>query len=254
MRFNSWQDFEFFEKDVKYKNRFVHSPFVVEFLNNIRATLPLRKTILPASSILYRSQLGYREYEQDGEIIVAGYKPDRMKPIPFKSAEGRANPKGISYLYLSSDENTSAAELRPNLGQNLSSAKFRINKDLYLVNCYSVNRHYNHIECIFNPPQSQDEISNAIWSMINNAFTKPVTNNDAASDYVPTQFLAEFFRSEGFDGICCKSGQGDGYNYILFNLDNADMISCTVLETKLIRYDFSEITNPYYIQQERNIL
>ena len=252
MGFNSWRDFESFERDVKFNNRYVNSPEVSEFLLNIKKTLPIRERSLVISSILFRAQIGYEEYEDEGQLIVSGYTPKRMKPVKHESSEGRANPKGISYLYLSNDENTSLAELRPNLGQNLSSAQFSVKRNLRVVDCYSVQKHYSYINCIFNPPESQEDITNAIWSMINNAFTKPVTNTDSVSDYVPTQYLAEFFKSEGFDGVCFKSGLGDGHNYILFNLDDADLINCTVMETKSVKYEFTECANRYFVNKDKH--
>ena len=42
---------------------------------------------------------------------------------------------------------------------------------------------------------------------------------------------------------------GVGYNYILFDLEVADLINCTVMETKSIQYEFSECANRYYIQK-----
>ena len=248
--FNTWRDFQEFEKEVKLENRFIHSPLVSEFLANIKRTLPARKRWLANKSILYRAQIGYDENEVEGEPQISGYSPGRMKPISRRGKEGRGNPKGISYLYLSNDENTALAELRPHLGQYLSSAQFAVQRDLYVVDCYSVPRHYSHVECIFNPPVSQEEISNSVWSMINNAFTKPVTNADDASDYVPTQILAEFFKSEGFDGICFKSSMGIGHNFILFNLSDAEVVNCTVMETKAVNFAFSECANRYYVQKK----
>ena len=252
MGFNSWQDFQTFEQAVKYEHRFIHSDEVSEFLSNIKRTLPPRERSVASGSILYRGQIGYEEHESEGQLIVSGFSADRMKPIQRKGKEGRANPKGISYLYLSNDENTALAELRPHLGQYISSAQFQIQRNLRVVDCYSVTRHYSHIECIFNPPVSQDEIGNAVWSMINEAFTRPVTSADEAADYVPTQILAEFFKSEGFDGICFKSSMGQGYNFVLFSLEDAELINCTVMETKSVNYSFNECGNRYYIQKEHN--
>lgn len=249
MGFNNWLDFQQFEKKVKFENRFVHSPVVLEFLSNIKRTLPLRARSVASRSVLYRSQIGYEEHESEGQHIICGFPATRMKPIPHKGKEGRANPKGISYLYLSSDENTALAELRPHLGQYISSAQFQIKRTLRVVDCYSVPRHYSYVECIFNPPVSQEEIGNAVWSMINEAFTKPVRNADDASDYVPTQILAEFFKSEGFDGICFKSSLGKGYNFVLFNLSDAELKTCTVMETKSVVYDFAECANRYCVQK-----
>lgn len=247
MGFNSWKDFQTFESDVKLKNRFVHSAEVLEFFLNVKRTLPARERPLATGSILHRGQLGYDEDESEGGTLIRGFNPKRMKPIPNKGTEGRANPKGISYLYLSNDENTALAELRPHLGQNISSAQFKVQKDLRIVDCYSVPHHYSHIRCFFDPPTSQDEIGNAIWSLINDAFSKPVNNVDQSADYVPTQILAEYFKSQDFNGVCFKSSMGIGYNYILFDLNDAELVNCTVMETTALSYEFKECTNRYYV-------
>ncbi|MES9900334.1 MAG: RES family NAD+ phosphorylase [Sedimenticola sp.] len=175
-----------------------------------------------------------------------------MKPIPFKCCEGRANPKGISYLYLSNGENTSMAELRPHIGENISFAQFKVSKNLKVIDCYSVQKHYSYVHCIFDPPISQEDIGCAIWSMINNAFTKPISNDDSSSDYVPTQILAELFKAEGYDEICFKSSLGKDYNYVLFDLNTADLINCTVMETEAVSYKFTECTNRYYVKNQHN--
>lgn len=251
MGFNSWHDFRNFENNVRYKNRFIHSSEVNEFIINIKETLPKRIKILTKDKILYRAQIGCDEI--DCEVTgmdITGYSPERMKPILNKGIEGRANPKGISYLYLSTDINTSLAELRPNREQYLSSAQFKVRRDLKIVNCYSVPRHYDYFECLFNEPKSQDEIINAVWSMINNAFTKAVTNHDSATDYIPTQFLAEFFRAENFDGLYFKSGVGSGFNVVLFKLDDASLVNCTVMKAKSITYEFEECANRYFIKSD----
>lgn len=250
MGFNSWRDFQDFQREVKLENRFIHAPLVSEFLANIKRTLPDRERSLARGRILYRGQIGHDEHELEGGPEITGYAARRMKPIPNKGKEGRGNPKGISYLYLSNDENTALSELRPHLGQYLSSAQFEIQKDLRLVDCYSVPYHYSYAGCIFNPPVSQEEISNAVWSMINEAFTKPVNNTDDASDYVPTQILAEYFKSQGYDGVCFKSSLGLGHNFILFQLDAAEVATCAVMETKSVNFEFNECTNRYYVQRK----
>lgn len=249
MGFNSWKDFYNFENEVKFENRFVHSEVVSEFLSNIKRTLPSRERSIASGAILYRGQIGYKEFEYEGQLVITGFETSRMKPIPNKGKEGRANPNGISYLYLANEENTALAELRPSLGHYISSAQLQVQRDLKIVDCYSVTRHYTHVECIFNPPKSQEEIGNAVWSMINAAYSKPVSNADETSDYVPTQILAEFFKSQGFDGVCYKSSLGAGYNYILFKLSDADIINCTVMETKTVSYTFIECANSYYVSK-----
>ncbi len=253
MGFNSWKDFENFEKNVKFKNRYMHTDEVKEFLFNIKKSLPAREKVLPKGTVLYRAQIGYDETEIEGQVVICGFSKERMKPLAYKGQEGRANPKGISYLYLSNDENTAMAELRPHTGEYISSAQFKINRNLKIVDCYSVPKHYNYFGCIFDPPTSQEEIGYAIWSMINEAFTKPTKNNDSSSDYVPTQILAELFKADGFDGICFKSSLGIGYNVVLFGLDMANIINCTVMETTSVIYNFSECGNRYYVKEQQTV-
>ncbi len=159
MAFKSWKDYEFYEHNVKYTNRFVHSIEVAEFLANIKATLPAREKILSARKILFRSQIGFDEYEDEGQIIISGSSRTRMKPIPLKGWEGRANPKGISYLYLSNDENTSMAELRPHIGEYISSAQFEVNRTLRLVDCFYVSK-YIVMSRVYSIPHRRKKISN----------------------------------------------------------------------------------------------
>jgi hypothetical protein len=55
---------------------------------------------------------------------------------------------------------------------------------------------------------------------------------------VPTQIIAELFKSKGFDGIWYKSLlSNDGCNLALFNLDDAEVISCGLWEATSIRFD-----------------
>ncbi|MFZ0569740.1 MAG: RES domain-containing protein [Rhodomicrobium sp.] len=43
-----------------------------------------------------------------------------MKPIPNWLSEGRANPRGIPYLYLASTRDTALAEVRPWIGSHIT--------------------------------------------------------------------------------------------------------------------------------------
>ena len=55
------------------------------------------------------------------------YSVDEMgAPPPNLSTHGRANPAGISYLYLSSQSETSIAEVRPHPGEQISVAEFSV--------------------------------------------------------------------------------------------------------------------------------
>jgi hypothetical protein len=249
MIFKSWRDFEEFERHTRFERRYVRSSAAGEFLESLKETLPVRIGDLSKGNILCRSQIGYDEHETEDGPYISGFSETRMKPKAEFCGEGRANPKGIPCLYLSNDEKTCMAELRPHVGQMLSVAQFETTRDLKIVDCFSARQRFDDVELIFNPPTSQEGIGNAIWSLINNAFSRPVARSDNSSDYIPTQILAEWFQEQGIDGICFRSGLAAGHNFALFDLDSARLINCGVYSVDQLNYSFSESANRYYKQR-----
>ena len=72
-----------------------------------------------------------------------------------------------------------------------------------------------------------DKKAKLVWTDIDNAFSRPVTLSDDEADYVPTQILAELFRSAGYDGVIYRSQFGEkGHNLALFNVADAEPINC----------------------------
>ena len=59
--------------------------------------------------------------------------------------------------------------------------------------------------------------------MIQGAFSKPTNNSD---DYLPTQVIAEYIRSLGYDGIRFNSSlHYGGVNLTIFNYENCEAVS-----------------------------
>ncbi|WP_148044019.1 RES family NAD+ phosphorylase [Massilia aurea] len=246
MEFKSHNDFDTFQRHVRFERRYVQTEPVMEFLAALATTLPGRTRSLSQGVVLYRAQIGYDEDDIEGAVTITGFSERRMKPNREFCGEGRANPRGIAYLYLSNHLDTSMAEMRPQRGQMLSVAQFEVQRNLNLVDCYSVEQEFGNIELIFSPPSTQEGIRNAIWWQINQAFSRPISRGDSSSDYIPTQILAEFFRHHGFDGVCFKSGLGEGHNFVLFDLAAAELINCGVYDVKAVKYEFGECANRYY--------
>jgi len=80
-----------------------------------------------------------------------GYGPgDSDAPPTIVASDGRVNPRYISYLYLSTDVKTAILEVRPYVGQQVSVARVRLEKDLRLFNfCndFCIFRHFADIHC-----------------------------------------------------------------------------------------------------------
>jgi hypothetical protein len=47
--------------------------------------------------------------------------------------------------------------------------------------------------------------------------TRPVQPAGAAIDYIPSQYLCEFIKKSGFDGVVYRSSVSDGINLALFD-------------------------------------
>ena len=176
---------------------------------------------MPKDFGLWRAQPGHdwRPFHEDGRYIgkiPAAHPPKRMKPPEDRATEGRANPKGIPVLYLATQPQTAMSEVRPGLGSLVSCAQFKTVRPLKIVD-FSV---YHGRETVFHfsepdPPQKEK----SVWIQIDRAFSEPTTFGDNTADYVPTQMIAELFKSERYDGIAYKSTfDDDGYNVALFDL------------------------------------
>ena len=235
----SWDDFEYFTQEVKYSTRYIYSDRVKNLLSEIKDSLPNRTISFPECGVLFRSQLGFVQNNLEDYIEITGHPADRMKPISGEATEGRANSKSIPVLYLSSDEDTSMAELRPQVGQVISCGQFKTNRTLKLVDCCSSKNKYTYLQLIFGTQNTtKEDLLDVIWFQINEAFSHPVVNEPNNAAYVPTQILSELFRHSGFDGLICKSHLGSGKNYILFQPVYADMENCKLMTTKSVTHIF----------------
>ena len=119
--FKSWNSYAQFESVLRYRSRYVYPPEIQRFLQTLLDTAKERIETIRKGSILWRAQLGndWDGSEDVGELPVP-YSRNRMVPLPEKAIEGRANPKGIPYLYLATHRETALAEVRPWIGSDVS--------------------------------------------------------------------------------------------------------------------------------------
>jgi len=240
--FQSWESYLNFARKTKYECRYDFDKSVQEFLKTVLATSKSRYQRFPKGGCLWRAQLGndWMSIVQENEHIcdeAIPFSQERMKPIPNMAKEGRANPKGIPYLYGATDKDTAMAEVNPSgLGSKISVGPFKIIKDITLVNCSE--GHGKNLFCFGEPTAEIKE--EVVWSHIDRAFSNPVTPNDCVADYIPTQIIAERFKKNGLDGIVYKSNLGKGHNIVLFDLNIADMVRCSLCEIDKIDFSFKE--------------
>lgn len=252
--FGSWSSFISFREKKKHEERYFHSEEVQEFLNAVLATSHERFELIPERQRYWRAQLGSDLWpvdDGDGQVIdyrAVPYSVKRMKPLPEKAFEGRVNPPGMLCLYLATDEKTAVSEVRPWVGSYVTVAEFETRKPLRLVDCSRCEidpmvRTGRDLDMLFKlKPPSPEETTEIVWRWIDLAFSQPVDRDDSTADYVPTQILAELFKTNGFDGIKYKSIFNGGKNVALFDLGSAEQVGeGKVVQVTKIDLDFQQI-------------
>lgn len=248
--FSSAGDYRKFAEHVLRSARYVRDPDSEEFLTTLMAQARERTLEVPQGSNFWRAQLGHGwrpHYEGDEYIddFPDPLPPERMKPLADRAREGRANPKGIPYLYAANKKETAIAEVRPWLGLTVSLAQLKTLRDLSLVDCSRAEPTHR----LWEKGIPDDKRNSAVWRAVDTAFSQPVTSTDDTADYVPTQVIAEAFKVKGFDGLVYRSSFGGGHNVVLFDLLAADVINCSLYDIKGISFDFKETANPYFVSK-----
>jgi hypothetical protein len=217
-----------FVNEIKYNNRF----FIANAVN-----LDLLKTLFVGLKKPYRrGKIFYRARISSN----TGFSVDQMGKPPYdKSTAGRANPKGISCLYVSSDLTTTLYETRASLYDYLSIGEFRLLENINILNLRDTNK--------VSPFLLEDSVGEFLRNKkyilrLESELAKPIRRQDSELDYLPTQYLCEFIKSIGFDGVEYKSSLNpDGFNLAIFNDQLFECVKCDVFEVRAIHYDASQI-------------
>lgn len=258
MPFKSWQSYWKFSSKILHSQRYIYDQDTMDFLAEVVETCQSRQRKLNSGELLWRSQVGgsFRTLTDD-EGNEIGEEPcphpkERMCPLDSMATEGRVNPKGIPCLYLATTKETAMSECRPWVGSEVSVAQFRIVRDLTIIDC-SVHHslhplYFKADEGFYEPDESERE--KAVWAFIDQAFSRPVVSNENQAHYVPTQVIAEVFKSNGFDGVAYKSTLGSGHNIALFDLAAATLVNCTLFDVKSVCFEFKPASVTYFVKEE----
>lgn len=144
-------------------------------------------------------------------------KLDQMgKPPSANVTAGRANPVGIPYLYLAEDIDTCVAEVRPSNGAKTCVALFELSQDVKLIDITEPRMIASFLLVEGNFEKALEYI--ALLEAFASELSSPVLPERSHIDYIPTQFICEFFKTIcKFDGIIFKSSFTAKKNVVLFN-------------------------------------
>jgi hypothetical protein len=192
-----------FRVELATGNRFFAGKNIIR---GLEVTLPNAVVSLPAKTVLYRARVC--------EAKKPYPKSEMGAPPADRATAGRANPAGISYLYMASNDKTAASELRPHVGDSLAVGTFKLHKSLNVVDLRRPS--------VGSPFRWGDKLPQVLRTRgflrkLGEELSRPIGSTRRELDYLPTQYLCEFLKSKDYAGILYKSGLGNGYNVALFD-------------------------------------
>lgn len=233
----NWKEFSL---EIKQKNRFfpeskiykeIFLPTTKSAGNFISLLESLSKKI-SADKILFRARI----YSQPLDIENMGAPPPNMV------SAGRANPIGIPYLYLAENIETCIAEVRPSNNCLINLAEFKLKNDLKILDITNPREKISFLESF--------EVGTKCLEYINliEIFAKelaiPILPENSQLDYIPTQFICEFFKNNGsFDGVLFKSSFNKGNNLVIFDPKNAYGQTVKQYRLTAVNYTHKELCN-----------
>lgn len=205
-----------FIEEIQLRNRNPKDNSVLEMLEE-RATNPI--LIIKAGTVLYRARIFDNEINTDQGSKFVGYSEEESFTPPIKKTQDmRANYRYIPYLYCASNAYGAVCEVRPRFGALVSIAEIAVTDDIELFD-------FTFDEV----PKSMSEAKENLCRALSELFAKPVTSDDDIIDYIPTQYIAEYIKNIGFDGIAYKCAiSSNSKNIVVFNYGKCKATSSSV--------------------------
>ncbi|WP_239004729.1 RES family NAD+ phosphorylase [Paenibacillus tepidiphilus] len=222
-----WEDFV---EAIKTQNRF-HTDHLNEEVLQIFCSYV--KKIYPVGSVFYRARISDK----------LGFPADQMyAPPPGMASAGRANPEGISHLYLSDEVMTTLKEVRAGAHDYVTVGRFELNEDINIVDLTAINR----ISAFSELNATQHAINKRHLEKINREIAKPLRRQDSHLDYLPTQYITDFIKSikneegqreyAGIEYVSTMNQDEKGFNLTVFDESLFTCTALTVIHIKGLTY------------------
>lgn len=195
--------------------------YISKLKENSKAT---NKITIYRSRIIREEDIGNQSNGIKQETY-SGYDYENSKEPPFGcSSNGRCNSANISYFYAADTEYTSLVEVKANILDFISLAKFKVVKPIMLADLTLIKGQEHYV------------FEKALVDIFRFIATD-------TKDYKISQYVADLFRKYGFDGIKYGSSLSSGHNYTIFNCTNENIQFCESRIVQLCQatYDFADL-------------
>lgn len=225
-----WQDFV---GDIKRVNRFhtdhINKEVLAKFLSCVQKSYK-------AGTVFYRARICADD---------AGFKKTEMGAPPAHLATaGRVNPVGISVLYLANSVKTTLHETRAGVFDYVTVGNFKLKKDIKIIDFANLGKISPFIaDDDMGIEYTQYAVNIENLKLISQEIAKPLRRQDSALDYLPTQYISDYIKSQGLGGVEYISTMHEGgLNLAIFDSDIFKCTETTVHRIKSISYSEEPIT------------
>ncbi len=220
---HKWEEFV---EEIKTKNRF-HTDFInTDVLNTFFDYI---RTEYKKGEAFYRARISTKY----------GYPVSEMGAPPLgEASDGRANPLGISCLYLSNNKETTLHEIKAGTHDYVTVAGFKLLEDIEVIDFMALDKisPFSEISKTFYAINKEHLLK------ISNEIAKPLRRSDGPLDYIPTQYVVDFIKSKGNSGIKYKSTMNKiGFNLAIFNEGLFKGENTKVYDVETINYRFNPV-------------
>ena len=150
-----------------------------------------------------------------------------------KIIDGRCNPYGIPYLYVSNSQQCCIHEVRPIVEEYVSVSEVEVFDNLKILDL-STDAIY------LMKPENEEKFSKlptaVFCQYLHKLFKRPYQQR---CDYLVTQYVAEKIKNYGYDGISYTSSLYKGernQNYVIFSYEK-----CKPINSKLVKIIGNEV-------------
>lgn len=227
--FSIIRDFQWSEfiDNIKRVNRFhtdhINKGVLSQFVQCVRK--PYK-----AGKVFYRARISADE---------TGFQKSEMGAPPTHLATaGRVNPVGISILYLADSVKTTLHETRAGVFDYVTVGSFILQKDIEVINFAYLDKISPFIaNSTMGIEYAQHAVNIEHLKLISQEVAKPLRAQDSELDYLPTQYISDFIKSQGFEGVeYISTMHKNGINLAVFDDSIFKCTDTTVYRIKSISY------------------
>jgi hypothetical protein len=232
-------DVEALVRDSLHRNSYEVEPDARQLFRSLKDDITL---LMKAGQQHFRGRIGVRSRMRKSDSRATerpfAYLPfsgkDIGAPPMLLASEGRLNRSRVSILYLASDRETAVAELRPHPGHLISTAAFRLERDIVVANFADQD-----IRKFLNDKRL--ELLRTILSVVD-VLNVPVQPEHRFL-YAATQLIADAMRSEGYDGLTFSSSVASGFNLVCFDPNICSMVDSSeeIHEVRALTYKLDTV-------------